>query len=103
MPPKVQPATNLTTDAVPASCASTITPACLQALYGIPTAPATQSSNKLGVSGFIDQFAQTADLRVCGYSCISMIYVLTVGLLVDFPCSSPSRHCADYELRSPDS
>lgn len=42
----------------PASCASTVTPACLQALYGIPTTRATQSTNKLGVSGFIDQFAQ---------------------------------------------
>ncbi|KAF8891614.1 family S53 protease-like protein [Gymnopilus junonius] len=48
--------------AVPSSCASTITPACLQALYGIPTTPATQSSNVLGVSGFIQQFANKADL-----------------------------------------
>ncbi|THU80130.1 family S53 protease [Dendrothele bispora CBS 962.96] len=47
----------------PSSCNSVVTPACLQALYGIPTTRATQSSNKLGVSGFIDQFAQTADLR----------------------------------------
>jgi len=35
----------------------------VQALYGIPTTPATQSSNTLGVSGFIGQFAQTADLK----------------------------------------
>lgn len=54
---------NLTERAVPASCAQTITPSCLQALYGIPTTLATESSNKLGVSGFIDQFAQSADLR----------------------------------------
>ncbi|KAF5352182.1 hypothetical protein D9758_009222 [Tetrapyrgos nigripes] len=47
----------------PSSCNSVVTPACLQSLYGIPTTRATQSSNKLGVSGFIDQFAQTADLR----------------------------------------
>lgn len=70
-------------DAVPASCASTITPSCLQvsafqviyssgqlstgfvqALYGIPTTRATQSSNTLGVSGFTDQFANQADLKV---------------------------------------
>ncbi|KAJ3488113.1 hypothetical protein NLI96_g3093 [Meripilus lineatus] len=57
------PAVNLTSDAVPASCASVITPACVQALYGIPTTAATQSSNTLGVSGFIDQFANSADLR----------------------------------------
>ncbi|KDR69079.1 hypothetical protein GALMADRAFT_104369 [Galerina marginata CBS 339.88] len=42
----------------------TITPACLQALYGIPTSPATQSSNVLAVSGFIDQFANKADLTM---------------------------------------
>lgn len=55
---------NITSDAVPASCASTITPACLQALYGIPTTPATTTSNKLGVSGYIEQFANEADLKV---------------------------------------
>lgn len=53
---------NLTSRAVPSSCATTITPACLQALYGIPTTLATQSSNGLGVSGFIEQFANKADL-----------------------------------------
>ncbi len=58
------PEVNLTSNAVPASCATTITPACLQALYGIPTALATQKANTLGVSGFIDQFANQADLRV---------------------------------------
>ncbi|KAJ6527399.1 family S53 protease [Mycena capillaripes] len=50
-------------DAVPASCASIITPTCLQALYGIPTAPATQTSNTLGVAGFIDEWANQADLK----------------------------------------
>ncbi|KAK0192116.1 family S53 protease-like protein [Armillaria mellea] len=56
---------NLTERANPApsACNSIVTPACLQALYGIPATRATQSSNRLGVSGFIDQFAQTADLR----------------------------------------
>ncbi|KAJ7867806.1 family S53 protease [Mycena leptocephala] len=51
------------TDAVPASCGSIITPTCLQAFYGIPTAPATQASNKLGVAGFIDQWANLLDLK----------------------------------------
>ncbi|KAJ7167986.1 family S53 protease-like protein [Mycena filopes] len=50
-------------NAVPASCATVVTPACLQALYGIPATRATQTSNKLGVSGFIEQFANTADLK----------------------------------------
>ncbi|KAJ7264084.1 family S53 protease-like protein [Mycena haematopus] len=57
-PPAIAPVP----DAVPASCASTITPACLQAMYGIPTTAATQTTNKLGVSGFSDQFANQADL-----------------------------------------
>lgn len=60
-----QPDFNLTSDAVPASCASTVTPACLQALYGIPTARATSGGSTLGVSGFIQQFANQADLKVC--------------------------------------
>ncbi|KAK0481238.1 family S53 protease-like protein [Armillaria novae-zelandiae] len=56
---------NLTERANPAplSCDNAVTPACLQGLYGIPSVPATQSSNKLAVSGFINQFAQTADLQ----------------------------------------
>ncbi|KAI0344587.1 family S53 protease [Trametopsis cervina] len=54
---------NLSSNAVPASCSSVITPACLQALYGIPATAATQSSNKLGVAGFINQFANQADLK----------------------------------------
>ncbi|KAI8974189.1 family S53 protease [Trametes punicea] len=49
--------------AVPSSCSSSITPACLQAIYGIPTTPATQSSNKLAVSGFDGEFANEADLK----------------------------------------
>ncbi|KAI0093371.1 family S53 protease [Irpex rosettiformis] len=64
IPQKSQPSTNLSTNAaVPSSCASTITPTCLQDLYGIPATAATQSSNHLGVSGFIGQFANQADLR----------------------------------------
>ncbi|KAI0029777.1 family S53 protease [Vararia minispora EC-137] len=64
--PKNVPTSNSTIgpNAAPNSCASVFTPACLQALYGIPTAPATQSSNTLGVSGFIDQFANEADLQL---------------------------------------
>lgn len=52
-----------TSNVIPASCNSTITPACLQALYGIPTTIATQSSNILGVSSFSES-ADKADLRV---------------------------------------
>ncbi|EKM56141.1 uncharacterized protein PHACADRAFT_257222 [Phanerochaete carnosa HHB-10118-sp] len=46
-----------------ASCSTSgITPDCVLSLYGIPTTKATQSSNKLGVSGFEDEFANKADL-----------------------------------------
>ncbi|KAJ7806645.1 family S53 protease [Mycena olivaceomarginata] len=49
-------------DDLPDSCTSTINPACLQELYRIPTIPATQKSNTLGVAGFIDEWANQADL-----------------------------------------
>jgi tripeptidyl-peptidase-1 len=45
---------NLSANAVPTSCATSVTPACLQALYGIPTTKATQTNNHLTVTG---QFA----------------------------------------------
>ncbi|KAJ7866003.1 hypothetical protein B0H14DRAFT_3442559 [Mycena olivaceomarginata] len=51
-------------DDLPDSCTSTINPACLQELYRIPTTPATQKSNTLGVAGFIDEWANQADLTV---------------------------------------
>ncbi|THH32196.1 hypothetical protein EUX98_g1969 [Antrodiella citrinella] len=63
-PAKVfNPAANLTSNAVPSSCANTVTPACVQALYDVPTTPATESSNTIGVSGFIEQYANSADLK----------------------------------------
>jgi len=46
------------------SCSTEMTPACLQSLYGIPTKAATQKTNTIGVSGFIDQWAQQSDLVV---------------------------------------
>ncbi|PIL33245.1 hypothetical protein GSI_04695 [Ganoderma sinense ZZ0214-1] len=49
---------------VDASCSSTIIPACLQSLYNIPSDAATQSSNQLAVTGFIEQYANQDDLAV---------------------------------------
>ncbi|KAH9924389.1 uncharacterized protein B0H18DRAFT_430663 [Fomitopsis serialis] len=46
-----------------AACGLTVTPACLQSLYGIPTAPNTESSNTLGVTGYGDNWANKADLE----------------------------------------
>jgi len=53
---------------IPDSCNSMkggiIVPSCLQKLYGIPTAPATQKNNTLLVTGYVQQFPQRADLNV---------------------------------------
>ncbi|KZT38181.1 family S53 protease-like protein [Sistotremastrum suecicum HHB10207 ss-3] len=49
--------------AIPASCANTITPTCIQAIYGVPATEATSGTANLGVSGFINQFAQVDDLE----------------------------------------
>ena len=42
-----------------------VTPPCFTEFYGVPSEPATQSSNQIAVSGFGGQFAQSADLAVC--------------------------------------
>ncbi|KAJ6467885.1 family S53 protease-like protein [Mycena sanguinolenta] len=42
--------------------AGVITPTCLQELYGIPTTPATETSNAILATGYEDQWAQQADL-----------------------------------------
>ena len=48
-----------------ATCSTTaVTPACVESIYGIPKTLATSSSNGLAVSGFIDQYANSADLKV---------------------------------------
>ncbi|KAJ7064080.1 family S53 protease-like protein [Mycena amicta] len=49
--------------AVPASCASNVNPACLQAMYGIPATKATHSTtgNTIGVAGYLNEFANTND------------------------------------------
>ena len=49
---------------VPASCNSTISPACLQDLYGIPATPATQQSNTLLVTAYENEFGEAADISV---------------------------------------
>ncbi|KAF7350712.1 Family S53 protease-like protein [Mycena sanguinolenta] len=70
--PRLLPSTNFIRNKrdTPASCDSsnpsgtgTITPSCLQDIYGIPTTPATQSSNTLLVTGYVEEWAQAADLK----------------------------------------
>ncbi|RPD58338.1 family S53 protease [Lentinus tigrinus ALCF2SS1-7] len=49
--------------AVPSSCASQTTPACLQALYNIPTTPATASSNNIHVAGYLSEIANLSEVQ----------------------------------------
>lgn len=50
---------------VPSSCSSTITPACLRALYNTSTyTPQATNVNKLGVVGYLESYANKADLQV---------------------------------------
>ncbi|KAJ7865493.1 subtilisin-like protein [Mycena olivaceomarginata] len=63
----IHPTTAFGAPNTPASCNSSdpssfVTPTCLQELYGIPTTPATQTSNTLLVTGYSDDWAQRADL-----------------------------------------
>ncbi|PAV19635.1 subtilisin [Pyrrhoderma noxium] len=49
---------------VPSSCSRTITPACLRALYNTVNYTPTQTDvNKLGVAGYLEEFANDADLQ----------------------------------------
>ncbi|KAJ4485897.1 subtilisin-like protein [Lentinula aciculospora] len=47
----------------PESCETLVPPSCLQSLYGIPSTPATQSSNILGVSSLQSNWALESDLE----------------------------------------
>lgn len=67
--PDIKPLDKLVPDlvnaAVPASCGTTITPACLRALYNTSTyVPTATATNKLGVAGYLQEFANRADLQV---------------------------------------
>ncbi|KAI0079096.1 subtilisin-like protein [Panus rudis PR-1116 ss-1] len=49
---------------VPSSCSTTITPACLRALYNTTTyVPKATATNKIGIAGYLDEFANDADLQ----------------------------------------
>ena len=50
---------------VPSSCSTTITPACLRALYNtVNYTPQATDRNILGVAGYLEEFANRADLQV---------------------------------------
>ncbi|KAH9893535.1 peptidase S8/S53 domain-containing protein [Cubamyces lactineus] len=49
---------------VPSSCNTAITPACLRALYNTTSyVPAATDQNSLGIAGYLDEFANRADLQ----------------------------------------
>ncbi|KAF5383817.1 hypothetical protein D9615_003735 [Tricholomella constricta] len=53
------------TAAVPASCGTTITPDCLRALYNTASyVPQATKDNQLGVAGYLQEYANRADLQV---------------------------------------
>ncbi|KZT03394.1 family S53 protease-like protein [Laetiporus sulphureus 93-53] len=45
------------------ACSDYVEPACLESLYGIPTTPATDSSNYIVVTGYDDEYPSTTDLQ----------------------------------------
>ena len=56
--------TNSISSAVNQSCNNQITPSCLNALYNISYTPVSTKNNTLGVVGYLDEFANHADLQV---------------------------------------
>ncbi|KAJ7780215.1 peptidase S8/S53 domain-containing protein [Mycena maculata] len=50
--------------AVPASCGTTVTPACVRAMYNTTSyVPRATGTNKLGITGYLEEFANDADLQ----------------------------------------
>ena len=60
-------------------------------MYGIPTTSNAISSNVLGVSGFIEQFANQADLKVGIYGHIIQTKSL-IGIIADVPDELQTRY-----------
>lgn len=60
-PARIVPAGNIVSAVEP--CDQEMNPTCLKQLYGIPSTLATQLSNRLAVSGYLEQYANKADLR----------------------------------------
>ncbi len=62
--PELQDASAFAPDGlVPSNCSSIITPTCLRMLYNTLTYwPRATSTNKLGITGYLEQFASQSDL-----------------------------------------
>ncbi|KAJ6485625.1 peptidase S8/S53 domain-containing protein [Mycena sanguinolenta] len=57
-------ATDISPLAVPASCGTTVTASCVRALYNTTNyVPAATATNKLGIAGYLEEYANDADLQ----------------------------------------
>jgi tripeptidyl-peptidase-1 len=58
---------NVMVDAVDTTnCSSTVTPSCLRALYGTASyKPRATDKNLFGITGYLENYANFADLQVC--------------------------------------
>jgi len=90
------PAPKSPKDGTPSSCASEITPACLFSLYNATGyVPAAANKNVLGIAGYLDQFANYADLQVRIRMPFRSLCLTSANLCwrVDLPQGVPSRGC----------
>ena len=71
-------------------------------LYGIPKTAGSQTASQIGVSGFIDEFAQKADLKVCFLSLATSIHVLRVNFFPEFPYGLPEGYSLVDHIYPPD-
>lgn len=91
---EVQDLSSLIPAAVPSSCARTITPACLIALYNTTGyVPKATTSNSLGIAGYLDEYAIHTDLQV-QLSCDTN-QARGLILMIDFPQEVPVRSRRD--------
>lgn len=68
---------------VPASCGSTITPSCLRTLYNTAGYTVTSATNTIGVTGYLQEYANNNDLKtffkVCCHSKYSSLLKITTA------------------------
>lgn len=82
---------------VPSACASgDITPACLQALYKIPSTPSSGHGH-IGVTGYYDQWASQDDLDVRSVSLhlTRLLVVMLTGMFAAVYAAVPSKRESD--------
>jgi tripeptidyl-peptidase-1 len=98
-PPIVGTVTNMSTSVAAAACDQLVDPSCLQILYGIPTARATRQDNVLSVPGFLNSYANYADLDVGQYVNLTFLFLnVTLHLSIDVPCRLSPRLKSPSEL-----